>query len=70
MNTLDQIRELLPPVPEINGDTRFDAIGMDSLDYLQFLVDLEEKFNVDVPNADAKKFRTVRDVERWLTRQL
>jgi acyl carrier protein len=51
----------------IGRDTEFDAdLGMDSLDFLQFISDVQDEFRVEIPNEALKKFRTFGDLEGWL----
>jgi acyl carrier protein len=40
----------------------------DSLDRVELIMALEEKFNIEIPDEDAKKFRTVRDALDYIER--
>jgi acyl carrier protein len=45
---------------EITLDTTFEQLGMTSLDALGLIFDLEEEFNVAIPNEEAMGLRNVR----------
>ena len=46
----------------IDLDSRFDELGIDSLDAIEIMFELEERFAVAVPTEAIKAMRTVRDV--------
>jgi acyl carrier protein len=46
----------------ITPETTFQELGMDSLDAVNVLFALEEEFNVNIPDEDAREIRTVRQV--------
>jgi phosphopantetheine binding protein len=50
--------------PGADVDETFAAIGMDSLDYLGFLADVEAAWDLTLPRAPG--FQTPADVARWL----
>jgi acyl carrier protein len=43
-----------------------DDLGADSLDTVELVMALEEEFNVEIPDEDAEKIRTVQDVIDYL----
>ncbi|MCA8956093.1 MAG: acyl carrier protein [Planctomycetes bacterium] len=47
---------------EITLDSKFEQLGVDSLDAMELLFELEEQLDVDIPDAAARQMRTVRDV--------
>jgi acyl carrier protein len=52
---------------EIQLDSSFvEDLGADSLDVVEMLMILEEEFDVTVPDEDAEKFQTVKDVVEFL----
>ncbi|MBQ1935574.1 MAG: acyl carrier protein [Clostridia bacterium] len=52
---------------EIQLDSSFvEDLGADSLDVVEMLMILEEEFDVTVPDEDAEKFQTVKDVVDFL----
>ena len=38
-----------------------DDLGADSLDQVELIMALEDEFNVEIPDEDAEKIRTVKD---------
>lgn len=47
-----------------------DDLGMDSLDITEGLMELEEEFDIEVPDAVALEWRTVGDVVDYLSGRL
>jgi acyl carrier protein len=43
-----------------------DDLGADSLDTVELVMAFEEEFNVEIPDEDAEKIRTVQDVIDYL----
>lgn len=37
-------------------------LGIDSLDYIEIIMDLEQVYNISIPETDSEHFRTVEDV--------
>lgn len=54
---------------EVTLETRIvEDLGADSLGLVECILDIEERFEVDIPDDDASAFRTVGDVVAWLAR--
>ena len=47
-----------------------DDLGADSLDQVELVMDFEDKFEVDIPDEDAEKMRTVGEAISYLTERL
>ncbi len=47
------------PVENVTPESTFQSMGLDSLDALAMINDLEEEFNVSIPNKEVLKIRTV-----------
>ena len=68
MALLDEIKEVI--VEQLNIDistikesSKFmDDLNADSLDTVELMMALEEKFNIEIPDAEAEKILTVKDV--------
>ena len=65
---LDKIREIVVEqlgvdaeqvVPEANF---VEDLGADSLDTVELIMAFEEEFDVEIPDTDAEKIKTVHDV--------
>ena len=39
-----------------------DDLGADSLDEVELLMALEDEFDIEIPDQDAEKFKTVKDI--------
>ncbi len=47
---------------EVKSESRFiEDLGADSLDTVELVMALEEKFGVSIPDSDAEKVRTVQN---------
>ena len=47
--------------------TILDDLGADSLDVVELVMELEEKFDIEIPDEDVERMRTVGDMERYVT---
>jgi acyl carrier protein len=65
----DIIVEQLGVDPErVTPEASFiDDLGADSLDIVELVMAMEECFNIEIPDEDAEKLRTVSDVQAYLT---
>jgi acyl carrier protein len=52
------------------GQAGADDIGADSLDVVEFIMEVEEEFDIQVPDTDAEKIRTVGDVIDYIVAKL
>lgn len=43
-----------------------DDLGADSLDIVELVMAMEEEFEIEIPDSDAEKLRTVNDVQSYL----
>jgi acyl carrier protein len=61
------------PAERVSLDSSFEELGFDSLDGFNILFALEEEFDVEIPDEDARGIQTVRDavekIERLLVRR-
>jgi len=52
---------------QITSEASFiDDLGADSLDTVELVMAFEEEFDVEIPDEDAEKIRTVKDVLEYL----
>ncbi len=58
------------PIKSITLISTFEELNMDSLDGLSLIDDLEQEYNVAIPNQEAMKIRTVRETVESLERLL
>lgn len=47
-----------------------DDLGADSLDVVELVMALEEAFDIEIPDEDAEKIRTVKDIFDYLAKAL
>ncbi len=50
------------PVENITVDTTFEELGLDSLDGLNLVFELEEEFGLMIPDDKVKEMKSVREV--------
>ncbi|MEY4615549.1 MAG: hypothetical protein RJB66_509 [Pseudomonadota bacterium] len=64
----DIIVEQLGVDPEkVKAEASFiDDLGADSLDIVELVMAMEEEFDIEIPDEDAEKLRTVQDVASYL----
>jgi acyl carrier protein len=53
---------------EVQLETSFEDLGVDSLDLFQIIIELEEEFNVQI--EDAEKIKTVEDAVEYIESKL
>jgi acyl carrier protein len=58
------------PADQITIDSSFEQLGMDSLDAVELVSDLEEVFNVNIPNAELHHFKTIRQAAEGLEKAI
>jgi acyl carrier protein len=46
-----------------------DDLGADSLDIVELVMAMEEEFDLEIPDEDAEKLKTVQDVASYLTKK-
>lgn len=52
---------------EVKPESKFvDDLGADSLDIVELVMALEEKFEIEIPDEDAEKIATVGDVVAYI----
>ena len=55
---------------EIKNESSFvDDLGADSLDTVELVMALEEAFEVEIPDEDAEKIRTVQDAIDYIDKR-
>ena len=52
---------------QVTEDASFiDDLGADSLDTVELIMSFEEEFDVEIPDEDAQKIKTVKDVIEYI----
>ena len=56
---------------DIKNESSFvDDLGADSLDTVELVMALEEEFETEIPDEEAEKIRTVKDIVEYLAKSL
>ncbi|MFP5503439.1 MAG: acyl carrier protein [Candidatus Sericytochromatia bacterium] len=73
--TFAKVKKIVVDRLGVNEDTvTMDAaftedLGADSLDTVELVMAFEEEFNVEIPDEDAEKIRTVKDAVSYIEKQ-
>lgn len=60
--------ELKVKIDEVQPDSDFvKDLNADSLDVVEFIMALEDKFEIKIPDEAAEKIKTVKDVVQYIT---
>ncbi|GAA7303947.1 hypothetical protein HpNP104_12180 [Helicobacter pylori] len=58
-------------VSQVTPEAKFvKDLGVDSLDVVELIMALEEKFGIEIPDEQAEKIVNVGDVMRYIEKQL
>lgn len=61
------VEQLSVEEDEVTMDSTFvDDLGADSLDIVELVMALEEEFDMEIPDEDAEKIRTVGDAVKYI----
>lgn len=69
---LDKIKEIVVEqlgvdAEQVTPEANFvDDLGADSLDTVELIMAFEEEFDVEIPDTDAEKIKTVQDVVDYI----
>lgn len=72
MALFDEVKEVVVEQLNVNPDevkeeAKFvEDLGADSLDVVELVMALEEKFDLEIPDADAEKIVTVGDALKYI----
>lgn len=72
MALLDDVKEVVVEqldcdAAEIKEESKFiEDLGADSLDVVELVMALEEKFDIEIPDEDAEKILTVGDAIKYV----
>lgn len=66
MKYLEELKSLTAPYnhkrKEIQNDTTFESMGMDSYEIVDFLVQIEKQFNIFIEDDKMLEFKNIQDV--------
>lgn len=74
MEAIDRVKKII--VDQLGIDTSkiteessfVDDLGADSLDIVELIMAFEEEFDVEIPDEDAEKIKTVGDAIKYLSK--
>jgi acyl carrier protein len=72
MAILDEVKEVVVEQlnvspDEVKEDSKFvEDLGADSLDVVELVMALEEKFDIEIPDEEAEKIATVADAVKFI----
>jgi acyl carrier protein len=64
-NQLGVEKEMVTPEANV-----VDDLGADSLDVVELVMALEEAFDLEIPDEEAERIRTVKDILEYLAKSL
>ena len=72
MGVFDKVKAIVVEqlgVDEVNvtQETSFEELNADSLDIVELIMALEEAFDLDIPDEEAEKIRTVGNAVSYIT---
>lgn len=74
MESIDRIKKIIVDQlgvdeEKIKEDSSFiDDLGADSLDIVELIMAFEEEFDIEIPDEDAEKMKTVGDAVKYLNK--
>ncbi|PIT98606.1 MAG: acyl carrier protein [Bdellovibrionales bacterium CG10_big_fil_rev_8_21_14_0_10_45_34] len=61
------VEQLGVDAERVKSESSFiDDLGADSLDIVELVMAMEEEFDLEIPDEDAEKLKTVQDVQSYL----
>ena len=74
--TADRVKKIVVEHLGVDADkvteeaSFIDDLGADSLDIVELVMEFEKEFNIDIPDEDAEKLRTVGDAIGYLNQKM
>lgn len=56
-------------IQKITRESSFNDFDLDSLSRMEILIDLEDKFDIKIPDGEAEKFQSVKDVIEYIEKK-
>ena len=71
MNIFEKVKAIVTEqlgvdAEEVSLETSFDDLNADSLDVVELIMALEEEFDIEIPDEDAEKIKTVGDAVNYI----
>lgn len=55
---------------EVHADDRFEELDADSLDFVEFIIGLEEEYGLEISDDDVEDMKTVRQMIDYVDKRL
>ena len=74
MESMDRIKKIIVDQlgvdeSKITENSSFiDDLGADSLDIVELIMAFEEEFDIEIPDEDAEKMKTIEDAVKYLSK--
>ena len=71
MNYAEKVKEIIAEqlsveLADLKEETSFDELNADSLDVVELIMALEEEFDLEIPDEDAEKIKTVGSIVDYI----
>lgn len=71
MNIFEKVKAIVAEqlgveAEDVTLETSFDDLNADSLDVVELIMALEEEFDIEIPDEDAEKIKTVGDAVEYI----
>ncbi len=71
MNIFDKVKSIVAnqlgvDEADITVETTFDDLNADSLDVVELIMALEEEFDIEIPDEDSEKIKTIGDAAEYI----
>jgi acyl carrier protein len=72
----DKVKEIIIEQLDVQGDqvtegaSFIEDLGADSLDTVELVMALEEHFDIEIPDEDAEKIKSVRDAVSYIDKNV
>ncbi len=76
MSVFERVKKIITDVmavkeTEVSAETSLaNDLGVDSLDYVALLQEFEAEFNIQIPDKDAQKLKTVEEAVKYIERKV
>ena len=73
MNVKDEVAKVLAKrvdVPVLKEEDDLSALGLDSLDLVEVMIEIEEVFNIEFENEEIEQAKTLKDVLNLIEKKL
>ncbi|MCH5171871.1 MAG: acyl carrier protein [Erysipelotrichales bacterium] len=73
MNKLEEIKVMFAKkvkVDELDPNAELKSLGLDSLDLVELIMDIEEQYGIEFDNEELVEFKTVGDVLSAIEKKL